>query len=84
MASFPFCDSGPLITKVIVIPAAHIVVTTLNICGWYTSLLTSRYNNTNITYLRRSMHRLSKIDVSTFECVDLRRPMIDVSTFEDR
>ena len=30
--------------------------------------------------------RLSKIDVSTFGdgCVDLRRPMIDVSTFEDR
>ena len=22
--------------------------------------------------------------VATFECVDLRRPMIDVSTFEDR
>ena len=34
--------------------------------------------------LRRSMRRLSKIDVSTFECVDLRRLMIDVSTFEDR
>ena len=36
--------------------------------------------------LRRSMCRLSKIDVSTFGdgCVDLRRPMIDVSTFEDR
>ena len=36
--------------------------------------------------LRRSMCRLSKIDVSTFEdgCVDLRIPMIDVSTFEDR
>ena len=51
MASFPFCDSGPLITTVIVIPAAHIVVTTLNICAWYTSLLNSRYNNTNITYL---------------------------------
>ena len=36
--------------------------------------------------LRRSMCRLSKIDVSTFGdgCVDLRRPMNDVSTFEDR
>ena len=45
--------------------------------------------------LRRSMCRLAKIDVSTFGngCVDLRRPMIsvdlrrsviDVSTFEDR
>ena len=36
--------------------------------------------------LRRSMCQLSKIDVSTFGdgCVDLRRPMIDVSTFEDR
>ena len=36
--------------------------------------------------LWRSMCRLSKIDVSTFGdgCVDLRRPMIDVSTFEDR
>ena len=36
--------------------------------------------------LRRSMCRLSKIDVSTFGdgCVDFRRPMIDVSTFEDR
>ena len=36
--------------------------------------------------LRRSMCRLSKIDVLTFGdgCVDLRRPMIDVSTFEDR
>ena len=36
--------------------------------------------------LRRSMCRLLKIDVSTFGdgCVDLRRPMIDVSTFEDR
>ena len=36
--------------------------------------------------LRRSMRRLSKIDESTFGdgCVDLRRPMIDVSTFEDR
>ena len=36
--------------------------------------------------LRRSMCRLSKIDVSTFRdgCVDLRRLMIDVSTFEDR
>ena len=51
---------------------------------------------------RRSMWRLSKIDVSPFEdrchdvstfedvstfgdrCVDLRRSMIDVSTFEDR
>ena len=35
---------------------------------------------------RGSMCRLSKIDVSTFGdgCVDLRRPMIDVSTFEDR
>ena len=33
-----------------------------------------------------TMCRLSKIDVSTFGdgCVDLRRPMIDVSTFEDR
>ena len=30
--------------------------------------------------------RPSEIDVSTFGdgCVDLRRPMIDVSTFEDR
>ena len=36
--------------------------------------------------VRRSMCRLSKIDVSTFGdgCVDLQRPMIDVSTFEDR
>ena len=46
--------------------------------------------------LRKSMWRLSKIDVtmcrpskidvSTFgdRCVDLRRSMIDVSTFEDR
>ena len=46
--------------------------------------------------LRRSMRRLSKIDVSPFEdrchdvstfgdgCVDVRRPMIDVSTFEDQ
>ena len=41
--------------------------------------------------LRRSMCRLSKIDVSTFgdRCVDLRRSMcrllmIDVSTFKDR
>ena len=36
--------------------------------------------------LWRSMCRLSKIDVSTFGdgCVDLQRPMIDVSTFEDR
>ena len=36
--------------------------------------------------LRRSMCRLSKIDVSTFGdgCVDFQRPMIDVSTFEDR
>ena len=45
---------------------------------------------------RRSMWRLSKIDVSPFDdrchdvstfedrCVDLRRSMIDVSTFEDR
>ena len=48
---------------------------------------------------RRSMCRLSNIDVSPFTmcrpsgidvstfgdgCVDLRRPMIDVSTFEDR
>ena len=45
---------------------------------------------------QRSMCRPSKIDVSPFEnrchdvltfgdgCVDLRRPMIDVSTFEDR
>ena len=33
-----------------------------------------------------TMCRPSKIDVSTFGdgCVDLRRPMIDVSTFEDR
>ena len=33
-----------------------------------------------------TMCRLSKIDVSTFGdgCVDLQRPMIDVSTFEDR
>ena len=33
-----------------------------------------------------TMCRPSEIDVSTFEdgCVDLRRPMIDVSTFEDR
>ena len=36
--------------------------------------------------LRRWMCRLSKIDESTFGdgCVDLRRPMTDVSTFEDR
>ena len=43
--------------------------------------------------LRKSMWRLSKIDVrlskidvSPFEdrCVDLRRSMIDVSTFEDQ
>ena len=36
--------------------------------------------------LRRSKCRLSKIDVSTFgdRCVDLRRSVIDVSTFEDR
>ena len=35
---------------------------------------------------RRSMCLLSKIDMSTFGdgCVDLRRPMMDVSTFEDR
>ena len=45
---------------------------------------------------RRSMCRPSKIDVSPFEdrchdvstfgdgCVDVRRPMIDVSTFEDQ
>ena len=44
---------------------------------------------------RRSMCRLSKTDVSTFgdgcvdlrrpiRCVDLRRSVIDVSTFEDR
>ena len=33
-----------------------------------------------------TMCRPSKIDVSTFgdRCVDLRRSMIDVSTFEDR
>ena len=33
-----------------------------------------------------TMCRPSEIDVSTFGdgCVDLRRPMIDVSTFEDR
>ena len=36
--------------------------------------------------LRRWMCRLSNIDESTFGdgCVDLRRPMTDVSTFEDR
>ena len=36
--------------------------------------------------LRRSMCRLSKIDVSRFgdRCVDLRRLMMDVTTFEDR
>ena len=36
--------------------------------------------------LRRSMCRPSKVDVSTFgdRCVDLRRLMIDVSTFEDQ
>ena len=36
--------------------------------------------------LRKSMCRLLKIDVSTFGdgCVDLRRPMIDVSILEDR
>ena len=48
------------------------------------------------SYLRKSMWRLSKVDVSPFEdrrsmsrCVDLRRSMcqpseIDVSTFGDR
>ena len=33
--------------------------------------------------LRRSMCRPSEMDVGD-GCVDLRRPMIDVSTFEDR
>ena len=43
-------------------------------------------DRTSYVALRRSMCRLSKIDVSTFGdgCVDLRRPMIDVSTFTDR
>ena len=37
-------------------------------------------------YLRRSMCRLSKIDVSSFtdRCVDFKKKMIDLSTFEDR
>ena len=35
--------------------------------------------------LRRSMCRLSNIDVSTFRdrCVNIRRSIVDVSTFED-
>ena len=34
VVSFLFCDPGFLISPIIVIPAAHIVVTTLNFCAW--------------------------------------------------
>ena len=51
-----------------------------------TSYVALRRSMSRCVDLRRSMCRLSKIDVSTFGdgCVDLRRPMIDVSTFKDR
>ena len=63
-------------------------------CGQYS--VTNCRCDVSAFDLRKSMCRLSKIDVSPFEdrcydvstfedrCVDLRRSMIDVSTFEDR
>ena len=63
-------------------------------CGQYS--VTNCRCDVSAFDLRKSMWRLSKIDVVTFEdrcialrrsmsrCVDLRRSMIDVSTFEDR
>ena len=64
-------------------------------CGQY-SVTNCRCDDVSAFDLRKSMCRLSKIDVATFEdrrsmsrCVDLRRSMcrpseIDVLTFEDR
>ena len=53
-------------------------------CGQYS--VTNCRCDVSAFDLRKSMCRLSKINVSTFGdgCVDLQRPMIDVSTFEDR
>ena len=53
-------------------------------CGQYS--VTNCRCDVSAFDLRKSMWRLSKIDVATFgdRCVDLLRSMIDVSTFEDR